>query len=88
MSDRIEWTGDLNDDCVAKWRGMTAHCEVISDYVGDDNELVDLWWCAVDREDDGEDLFDSGLHGGYVTSGDLARAICEAVMRAHAVEKP
>lgn len=90
IRNRIEWSGTPEDDCVARWNGLVAHCEVMSDYMVRDECGEPLprsqqyrsqdWWFAVYRRR--ECLFTSSDAGGGVTTGSLARAICEHIMRA------
>lgn len=83
----IRWTGDLDDDCRAEYAGMVAHCKVRGDglfRIGDEANTQLKHWYAVVRDENGRDLFDSDTLGGWVVGGDMARGICEAVMRAYA----
>lgn len=87
MSDiEIKWEGDLDDDCSAKCGPLSAHCELMGEFdtreTSDEVPMsCDYWFCAV-YEANGEALFHSGTHGGFIVSGELARGICEAVIRA------
>lgn len=88
----ITWTGDLDDDCFAVLGDLSAHCECMGDMqcfdINPDNDEITgqayelpTWWFVV-REGDRE-VFDVSDAGGLATSGALARAVCETIMRQH-----
>lgn len=86
----FEWEGDLDHDCSLRVGDLLAHCECLNDSiycVAEDKELnfhenfdIESWSCAVYRGD--EVLFHSGEYGGMITDGDMARGICEAIVKA------
>ncbi len=82
----IRWTGDLDADCRAEHKGMVAHCEAIGDcQIRYDRGLPTPrthWFASVSLGD--AELFHSSGIGGIIIGGDMARAICEAVMLAYA----
>src|SRR5687767_10867576 len=68
----IEWTGDLHDDCTAKWAGLMLRAEEM--------KRADWWWAVYD-ERTGAVLGDSSAAGVRVTSGKKARAAAEVVAK-------
>jgi hypothetical protein len=87
--EEIKWEGDMEDDCSAMVGNLTAHCEALGEFfaINDEDEdetmKCDYWHCAVYDQASGKTLFHAGEIGGFVISGDLARGICEAVIRAY-----
>lgn len=91
---RIEWTGDLDDDCFAQVGELSAHVEALGEVqiaeLDDDGKpsrrerwYTAYWHIGVYRHRGKELLYDSSEHGGLITGdGAQARAIAEAVMRA------
>jgi hypothetical protein len=91
---KITWQGDLADDCTAQVGDLFAHCECMGDLIMHDPDdpkdkwRGEIWSLSVCRVDDEgfwlvePDLFHSADHAGTVTSGDMARGIAEAIMRA------
>lgn len=67
----IEWTGDLNDDCTARWSGLILRAEWM------DNNI---WWWAVSDAETGLEI-DSSNNDGYFdvrfASGTAARQAAE-----------
>ena len=78
LTEEIEWTGDLNDDCVAKWRGMLAHAEALNDH---------QWFCSVSVDEEAECLFHSVTDDVHHMTGKSARSFCENFMRLHAIRQ-
>jgi hypothetical protein len=76
---KITWQGDLTDDCTAQVGDLFARCEEM---------LPGLWHVQVCRVDDegfhtrDDYLFHTSDYAGTVTTGDMARGIAEAIMRA------
>lgn len=70
MTTDITWTGDPEDDCVAKHNGMVAHVEKLND--GE-------WFASVIK--DGTTLFNTADSAGTISTGWCARAVCEAIMK-------
>ena len=60
----IEWTGDLHDDCTARWAGLMLRAEQMQRGV---------WWWAVYDGRSGATLGDSNTAGGRVPNGKKAR---------------
>lgn len=95
MNQPIEWKGDLDDDCTAEHGDLFAHVECMGAgwYTSEDPDTgkpdrkdrfkTQTWWCSVSigRGKDSVDLFNSGDCGGAFSTGGLARAVCEAIMR-------
>lgn len=92
MSDRQpipQWEGDLTDDCVLRVGRWVCHCECLGDHIcrphpdcpsGSTEEWnSQSWFVGVYHE--GEQFYSSADPGGMITSGDQARAICEAIIR-------
>jgi hypothetical protein len=95
----ITWEGDLTDDCTCRAGNLLAHCENMGPIkwrcVDDGRKLYDaeIWFCLVARVDDqgfivGDPIFHSGDYGGLITSGELARAISETILKAAAQTNP
>lgn len=70
----IVWTGDLDKECTATWRGMIANAEAMDDLI---------WDCSVGVIDGEEELMHSCTDGFTPTTGVAARQICESFMRSH-----
>lgn len=68
----IEWTGDLRDDCTARWAGLTLRAEQMQRGV---------WWWAVYDDRSGAILGDSNTAGVRVPNGKQARTAAERVAR-------
>ena len=69
---RLEWTGDLNDDCSAHWAGLLLRAEWEQDV---------LWWWAVTDVATGEEIASSNRHVGAYHSGEAARHAAENAAR-------
>lgn len=95
----IEWVGNWGGGCAkTDWRGLHAECwqygrtlaiDVDYDDGSDDLPFVEwepMWAFRVVVAGTGEVVLNSYLYGGHITSDDLCRVLCEAVMRAHALE--
>ena len=76
LTEEIEWTGDLNDDCITGLGKYSAHCEAM------DREC---WFFSVWRIGGKEDLVHSMAEDMTVPSGEAARKICERYLRVAAV---
>lgn len=67
----IEWTGDLQDDCSARWRGLLLRAEWMDGVA---------WWWAVSDIASNEEI-DSSNNDAYFdilfSSGDTARRAAE-----------
>lgn len=73
----IEWTGDLDDDCTAKWCGLLLRAEWMDGR---------HWWWAVSDATSGQEIDSSNSDGYFAsefTSGSAARQAAEKVARAH-----
>ena len=68
----IEWTGDLDDDCTARWAGLMLRAEQMQRGV---------WWWAVYDDRSGAILGDSNTARGRVPNGKKARIAAERVAR-------
>ena len=70
----INWTGDLDDDCTAKWNGLILRAEWMN---------KNIWWWAVSYDDNNrQDEIDSS--NNYKTkciSGEKARQLAEATAK-------
>jgi hypothetical protein len=79
----IVWTGDLSDDCVARWRDLSAHAEKMDER---------FWYCSVTRwEGAGKrrkniSIFHTSDDDVVPLTGEAARKLCEFVMRATAAQ--
>ncbi len=71
-----EWNCDLNDDCTAKWAGLTLRAE----WMQNDN-TGQIWWWAVSDDETGEEIDSSSNHspGTLVRTGRDARDRAEMV---------
>ena len=76
---KIEWTGDLDDDCKATSGNYTAHCEALF-HAKIDGQKDTFWYAAVAHKDKPVYIFHSGDCGGSFCGGHLARAVCEEIM--------
>lgn len=88
------WRGDLEDDCSLRVGRLFAHAELMCDDIKcrdgfGEKWNEERWFLGVyvgdpDAETGKDDvvLFHSGEHGGAITSGEMARAIAEAIIRA------
>ena len=70
--DTIVWTGDLDDDCTARWRGLMLRAE----WMNGPN-----WWWAVSNMATGEEIRSSNDDSRTCTAGASARACAEKVAR-------
>ena len=68
------WTGDLADDCVAYWAGLTLRAEWTNG--------SDWWWAVVDQAT-GEEIASSNGQNHHVTSGEVARDAAEVAARTY-----
>ena len=66
------WTGDLADDCSAKWAGFFMRAEVMEE---------GRWWYSVRDVATGVTVEDSATTSGEVSDGVTARAKCEEAAR-------
>lgn len=73
----IEWTGDLDDDCVARWNGYMAHCEALDER---------SWYASVSAPD-GIMLLHTAENDVVCVSGRGARWLCEQIMRGHKAQE-
>ena len=67
----IIWTGDLNDDCLAKWNGLILRAEWMDE---------DVWWWAVskDNNDPMDEVDSSNNYNIICIGGARARQLAEA----------
>lgn len=87
---KFKWTGDLSDDCFCRVGSIAAHCEAMDDVtvksVHDRDKFKSSIWyfsvCRVNRRNFkvGDDIFHTGEHAGSILTGDMARALAEAIM--------
>ena len=68
----IEWTGNLNDDCTARWAGLTLRAEEM--------KRGEWWWAVYDDRSD-TILGDSNTPHIRVKNGRHARLAAERVAR-------
>lgn len=72
----IVWTGNLKDDCVARWCGLIAHAECMSGR----ND----WFFSVSREGESDCIFHTGAdapEGWGKCEGKICRLFAEHIMR-------
>jgi hypothetical protein len=83
VNEKLNWEGDLDDDCSLSVGELFAHCECLADDIKCSSEgeewTIQSWFVGVYRRD-GQPLFHSGEVGGMITSGEMARAIAEAII--------
>jgi len=71
MDDPPQWTGDLDDDCTAKWRGLMLRAEWMQADV--------WWWCVYDES--GEQVASSNMPSAEpCNSGASARRAAAAII--------
>jgi hypothetical protein len=70
VSDPIVWTGDLNDDCIAKWNGLILRAEWMDE---------DKWWWAVSKDNDNpmDEIDSSNNYETVCIEGEKARQSAE-----------
>ncbi len=68
MKDSPVWTGDLNDDCTARWHGLILRAEMMQ---------PGEWWWAVYMDQSEEDSVWNN-HGRWPLTGKRARRAAEA----------
>lgn len=78
----IHWTGDLDDDCTAKWSGLLLRAEWMNGH---------RWWWAVTDAASCQEI-DSSNNDAYIgfefTSGRVARAAAEKAAREYRRQRP
>jgi len=78
----IEWTGDLDDDCTAEWRGLLLRAEWMDG---------SRWWWAVSEAMSGNEI-ESSNNSGYFdiefSSGSAARQAAENSAREYRQRNP
>ena len=71
----IEWTGDLSDDCTAKWAGLMLRAEWM-----DENYW---WWSVYDMLNDEVTIDSSNNYSDRFVEGQLARQKAEEIAKAY-----
>lgn len=90
---QFAWKGDLTDDCCLRIGWLCAHAELMCDDIkcraDGEKWTEERWFLGVYISDptaetgkDDVTLFHSGEHAGAITTGEMARAIAEAIIRA------
>ncbi|MBK9995000.1 MAG: hypothetical protein IPP01_13730 [Saprospiraceae bacterium] len=74
----ITWTGDLSDDCTAKWAGLMLRAEWM------DNEY--WWWAVYDMQKYAATIDDSNNYTDKFIGGDMSRQKAECVARKYITE--
>jgi hypothetical protein len=74
IDEQIIWTGDLDDDCTARWAGLMLRAEWMDGA---------YWWWAVSEIATGRELASSNDDRQEYTSGTAARSAAERIARAH-----
>lgn len=69
----IVWTGDLNDDCTAKWAGLMLRAE----WMNGNN----WWWCVYDMQKDEIQIDSSNNYSESFTNGETSRKKAEEVAK-------
>lgn len=74
----ITWTGDLSDDCTAKWAGLMLRAEWMDE---------DYWWWAVYDMQKGEaTIDDSNNYTDRFIGGEISRQKAESVAQKYITE--
>ncbi|WP_269542913.1 hypothetical protein [Cerasicoccus fimbriatus] len=68
----IKWTGDLDDDCTARWAGLILRAEAMDD---------DVWWWAVTDEEQNLEIDSSNRKSVITQNGKSARLQAEAAAK-------
>lgn len=71
----IQWTGDLDDDCTARWAGLMLRAEEMSERI--------WWWAVSDETLGGVEIASSNEVGTRVDSGIAARHAAESAARSY-----
>ncbi len=73
-SKSIIWTGDLNDDCTARWNGLILRAELMVD---------DIWWWAISKDNDNplDEIDSTKNYDTICIGGEQARQSAEAAAR-------
>lgn len=66
------WEGDLEDDCIAHWRGLTLRAECMDE---------DVWWWAVYEDATDKQIDSSNNYDAQIASGEKAREAAEIAAR-------
>lgn len=69
----VNWTGDLDDDCMANWYGLLLRAELM--------ETNRWWWCVYDMLDNEKQIDSSNEHKEIAKFGDEARKKAEKAAR-------
>lgn len=69
--ERIEWIGDLSDDCTAKWAGLMLRAESMNDN--------HWWWAVYDMQRDEKTIDSSNEYNERFLAGEAARKKAEGV---------
>lgn len=81
LTEPITWEGDLDDDCVCRWRGMMGRAECMSD---------SCWFAAV-YDQEGEPnckvIFHDSQDDVLPKTGPAARKLVEGIMRLEAMTR-
>ncbi|WP_298512675.1 hypothetical protein [uncultured Kordia sp.] len=69
----IQWSGDLDDDCTAKWSGLMLRAEWMDeDY---------WWWCVYDTLDNQNQIDSANEYDERIIGGEKAREKAEEVAK-------
>ena len=66
------WAGDLDDDCTARWAGLTLRAECM--------DTDDWWWCVYD-DSSGNQVASSNEDDHHYSTGATAREAAEQAAR-------
>jgi hypothetical protein len=69
----IEWLGDLDDDCTAKWAGLTLRAERMNE--------DDWWWCVYDDQSGEQIASSNATWAVQCSTGAAARSAAESAAR-------
>ena len=80
INEPIIWTGELNDDCTARWNGLILRAEWMDE---------DIWWWAVskDNNDPMDEIDSSNNYKITCIGGEQARQFAEQAAKKFIQEK-
>jgi hypothetical protein len=74
----IVWTGDLGDDCCARWAGLMLRAEWMDEAY--------WWWAVYDMEKNEITIDDSNNYNERFIGGEVSRKKAEAVAKKYLLE--
>jgi len=78
LKSKIIWTGDLKDDCIAEWNGLTLRAEEM--------DKRKWWWCVYDEKkdtiDDSNEYYPNDFKNGKMARAEAERVAKEYIAKA------